>query len=431
MVGKKLLSLLTCLSFFFASNYSSSLSAQVNALPSSFNINQRKSDQAKLKAKQNSLEKALKETQKKVGDKRQQYDLVNNQILATQNKKNKLNCNINTLKSKILKIKQDIDAKEIAVKENTEVLKQRLVAVYKAGEVHLIDLIFNAKTFEEFIDKAEIITKVSEHDNRLLNALKDDIKSLENMKKSLDDEEVELESERISLTTTEAQLQELLAENESILKQLEGEQAIVQAEIDESDAEYQRIQNEINAYLSQEAERKRKEEEARKKAAAEALKEGKKASNIEKLSVTTSSKSSGNWIWPVPSCRTLSSQYNEKRGSTYHKGIDIAGPKVYGANVVAVDDGVVITSFSGCTHDYGKLRSCGCGGGYGNYVIISHGNGKVSIYGHLSAVSAAKGQKVKKGEKIGEVGTTGYSTGPHLHFQTKNNGVDYNPLNEY
>ena len=431
MVGKKLLSLLTCLSFFFASNYSSNLKPKVDALPSSFDINQSKSDQAKLKSKQNSLEKTLKETRKKVGDKRQQYDIVNSQILATKDKKNKLNSNIESLKGKISQIKQYINAKEIAVKENTEVLKQRLVAVYKAGEVHLIDLIFNAKTFEEFIDKAEIITKVSEHDNRLLNALKDDIKSLENMKKSLDDEEVELESERISLTTTEAQLQELLAENEAILKQLEGEQAVVQAEIDESDAEYQRIQNEINAYLAQEAERQRKEEEARKKAAAEALKKEKKSSNIEKLSVTTSSKSSGNWIWPVPSCKTLSSQYNEKRGSTYHKGIDIAGPKVYGANVVAVDDGVVITSFSGCTHDYGKLRSCGCGGGYGNYVIISHGNGKVSIYGHLSAVNVSKGQKVKKGEKIGEVGTTGYSTGPHLHFQTKNSGVDYNPLNEY
>ena len=423
MVGKKLFAILVCISFFFTINYPSNAA--------SFNINQRKADQANLKSKKNSLEQTLKETQKKVSDKRQQYDIVNGQILDTKNKKSKLNKNINDLKRKIANVKMEIEAKEREVKENIEVLKQRLVAIYKAGEVHLIDLVLNAKTFEEFIDKAEVISKISEHDNKLLNALKGDIAALENMKQNLLADEAKLESEMASLNAAEAQLQELLSQNETILKQLEGEQKVVQAEIDESDAEYKRIQREIDKYLAEEAERLRKEEEARKKAAEEALKKGKKSPTVEKLSTNSKSTSKGNWLWPVPSCKTLSSKYNEKRGKVYHKGIDIAGPKVYGADVVAVDDGTVITAFDGCKHDYGKLRSCGCGGGYGNYVIISHGNGKVSIYGHLSAVSATSGSKVKKGQKIGEVGTTGYSTGPHLHFQTKNNGLDYNPMNEY
>lgn len=426
MGGKKFFSLLVCISFFFAINYSSHCSSKVLAANSSFNLNKRKADQNKLKSKQNSLEKTLKETQKKVADKRQQYDTVNGQILKTKEKKSALSKNINDLKGKIGQVKNSIEAKELEVAKNIEVLKQRLVAIYKAGEVHLIDLILNAKTFEEFIDKAEVISKISEHDNRLLSALKDDISSLEKMKQGLLNDEAKLETEMASLSATETQLQELLAENETILKQLEGEQAVVQAEIDESDAEYKRIQAEIDKYLAEEAERLRKEEEARKAAA---LKNQKNSVKTENLSAT--SKSKGSWVWPVPSCRTLSSQYNEKRGKTYHKGIDIAGKKVYGANVVAVDNGTVITAFSGCKHDYGKLKSCGCGGGYGNYVVIAHGNGKVSIYGHLSSVNVVKGQKVKQGEKIGEVGTTGYSTGPHLHFQTKNNGVDYNPLNEY
>lgn len=417
MVGKKLLSFVVCISFFFTINSSFGFSA------GSFDINQRKSEQSKLKSKQNSLEKTLKETQKKVGDKRQQYDAVNAQIVATKQKKVVTKNNIDSLNSKISKIKCEIQSKESEVKKNTEILKQRLVAVYKAGEVQLIDLVFNAKTFEEFIDKAEIITKVSEHDNRLLDILKADISALENMKNSLVEQEKTLKTEMIELNSTEAQLQELLSENEAILKQLEGEQALIHAEIDESNAEYQRIQKEINDYLAAEAERLRKEEEARKK--------GKNNSKIKQLSASSKKSSKGDWIWPVVGCKSLSSLYNEKRGKVYHKGIDIAGPKVYGKTVVAASDGTVITAFSGCNHDYGKLRSCGCGGGYGNYVVIAHADGKVSIYGHLSVVSAVKGQKVSAGEKIGEVGTTGYSTGPHLHFQTKKNSIDYNPMDEY
>lgn len=416
MVGKKWLLGMLCIVFLFTNNFSYYVS-KVNA-DDTFNIAQKKSEQIKLKSKQNSLENTLKETQKKVSDKRQQYDIINNQILETKKKKSDLNKNIVILKEKIAKVKKDILIREKEIQENIEKLKQRLVAIYKAGEVHLIDLVLNAKTFEEFIDKAEVVSKISEHDNKLINSLKADITSLENMKQSLLAEEATLEAKMTLLTSTESQLAELFAQNEAVLKQLEGEQALLKAEIDESDAEYRRIQKEIDRYLAEEAERKRREE---------ALRRQNGNSSIEKLST----KSTGKWLWPVPKCKTLSSKYNEKRGKIYHKGIDIAGLRVYGSDVVAVDDGTVITSFSGCNHDYGKLRSCGCGGGYGNYVIISHGDGKVSIYGHLSKVNVNKGQKVKKGDKLGEVGSTGYSTGPHLHFQTKNNGVDYNPMEEY
>lgn len=421
MVGKKLFILLI-ISFFFTNNYFSNIRMQVNADSSSFNIDQRKSDQAKLTSRKKSLESALKENQKKIVDKKQQYDNVNNQIIQVKEQKVTINKNIKELEYKVSNIKREIEEKAKQIKENTEILKKRLVSVYKAGEVNLIDLIFNAKTFEEFIDKAEIISKVSEHDNKLLTSLKNSVESLENMKKSLLDNQAKLENERNSLTSTESQLQELLNENTAILKQLNGEQAVFQAEIDESDAEYQRIQKEINDYLEKEKQRKLFEESQKKE---------KKDPKIKKLSTNSKADSEEGRAWPVPSCRRLSSKHNEKRGNKFHKGIDIAGDKIYGKDVIAVDKGVVISSFGGCKHDYGKLRSCGCGGGYGNYVIIAHAKGKISIYGHLSVVCTTKGKKVKKGEKIGEVGTTGYSTGPHLHFQTKNNGVDYNPLDDY
>ena len=110
---------------------------------------------------------------------------------------------------------------------------------------------------------------------------------------------------------------------------------------------------------------------------------------------------------------------------------DIADAGIYGAKVVACSEGVVFSAWNGCVHDYGKSYSCGCGGGYGNYVMIDHGDGKISIYGHLSDVTVSTGDTVVGGQLIGYVGSTGYSTGPHLHFETQYNGVRYDPLSEY
>ncbi len=447
MGGKRFLSVLTCLGLIFSLHLS-----KIHAATSPFNLKERKAAQTSLNSKKNSLEKTLKETQSKINDKRQQYDTVNKQIMAAQEQRTKLSAKIKNLNAEITYKTQNIDVKQKEVEENTEVLMHRLVAVYKAGEVHAIDLILNAKTFEDFIDKAEIINKVSEHDNRLLEALKNDIQELEEEKKSLEEKKVTLEHDQEKLSATETELHALLEENERLVKELEGEEAATQAEIDESDAEYQRIQREIDQYLAEEAERqrqaeeaRRKAEEARKKAEEEALakKQGAKkdskstkantvsSTTADKASTTETTSSSGGYTWPVPGCKSLSSPHMEKRGKVYHKGVDIAGPGIYGKTVVAVADGTVIAAFNGCKHDYGKLRSCGCGGGYGNYVIISHGNGRVTIYGHLSKVTAYSGKTVKRGEKIGEVGTTGYSTGAHLHYQTKKNGVDYNPMDDF
>ena len=99
---------------------------------------------------------------------------------------------------------------------------------------------------------------------------------------------------------------------------------------------------------------------------------------------------------------------------------------------MAADSGTVVDTCTYCTHNYPKAMTdnCGCGGGYGNYVKIDHGNGKVTIYAHFTSVVVSPGQSVGKGQVIGYVGTTGQSTGPHLHFECRLNGVRYNPMDE-
>ena len=126
---------------------------------------------------------------------------------------------------------------------------------------------------------------------------------------------------------------------------------------------------------------------------------------------------SGWFIWPLPHTHNLTS-YFEWRWGRMHNGLDIAGGGDYGMPIVASDSGTVIWSGND-------------GGGYGNYVMIDHGNGYVTVYGHASSLACSTGDYVAQGQTIAYVGSTGNSTGPHLHFEIRENGTPVNPLNYF
>ncbi|MGN1112185.1 MAG: peptidoglycan DD-metalloendopeptidase family protein [Acutalibacteraceae bacterium] len=131
-------------------------------------------------------------------------------------------------------------------------------------------------------------------------------------------------------------------------------------------------------------------------------------------SSSASSYGSGSFIWPVPYTHNITSYFGPRWGRL-HGGIDIAAGGVDGQPIVAADSGTVILAGNQ-------------GDGYGNYVIIDHGNGYKTLYGHMSSVAAYTGQQVAQGEVIGYVGSTGNSTGPHLHFEIRVNDVQTDPL---
>ena len=135
----------------------------------------------------------------------------------------------------------------------------------------------------------------------------------------------------------------------------------------------------------------------------------------------------GEWIWPVPTNGHISSLYGRRKIYgvwEHHTGIDIATgwgegwPYINGQAIVASNSGIVKTAI------YSNR-------GYGNYVVVDHGGGLSTLYAHMSKRLVSKGQKVAKGDVIGLVGSTGYSTGPHLHFEILKNGDDTNPMNYY
>ena len=151
------------------------------------------------------------------------------------------------------------------------------------------------------------------------------------------------------------------------------------------------------------------------------------ATTTTTATVTIPSPSPSGFKWPTPGFSYISSPYAPRWG-TQHKGIDISGVDIMGGSVCASKAGTVTYVSNSCTHNYAKTSSCGCGGGYGNYVIIQHDGTYSTVYGHLTSASVSVGDYVQQGDVIGTVGSTGWSTGAHLHFEVRVNGVQQNPL---
>ena len=142
---------------------------------------------------------------------------------------------------------------------------------------------------------------------------------------------------------------------------------------------------------------------------------------------TVAKPSPSGFIWPTPGFYYISSPFAQRWG-TQHKGIDIGDTGIMGGSICASKAGTVTYVSNSCTHNYAKTSSCGCGGGYGNYVIIQHDGTYSTLYGHMTSASVSVGDYVQQGDVIGTVGSTGWSTGAHLHFEVRVNGVQQNPL---
>ncbi len=152
------------------------------------------------------------------------------------------------------------------------------------------------------------------------------------------------------------------------------------------------------------------------------------------LIFTSTAACAEEWLWPVENFYNISSGFGQ-RSFSYHKGMDIAGPEaniIYNEPILASRSGTVIEVGENCAHNYPKPSSCGCGGGYGNYAYIQLPDGLITRYGHMTDVLVEEGQYVMQGDVIGTVGSTGSSSGHHLHFEirdTQNNPVNPMPQN--
>jgi septal ring factor EnvC (AmiA/AmiB activator) len=374
----------------------------------------------------------LREAKKNIADKEQYSDTLVSQIGVLNEEISAYRSEIDKLNKSISQKNKSIKKSQKRIKAQVDALKNRIRAIYRAGNASSLEIILGAKDFSDFLDKRELLKKLSDYDEKLITGLQKELDSITGEKEALEKEKSEVETAHKQLTKKQDKLSDLLDENKQVLSELYAEKDDAQSRLEKANAQENELQRQLSAYY--------KKLEAQK-AAQRAIQQQNNAP--EK---TDSNDSSGNnsssdapehinveasgFTWPVPGFYYVISPFNEDRGYS-HKGIDITGGGIMGATVVAAGGGTVIASYNGCTHNWGKSGSCGCGGGYGNYVMIDHGNGKTTTYGHLSSAAVSTGASVSKGQTIGYVGSTGWSTGAHLHYETRLNGVAYDPMSEH
>lgn len=404
MVGKKIISgilaFLVCTGCFFLNRSIYSVCA--------INIRENELRRKSLREQSDKLGKTFTENKSKIAEKQKYKENLHQQIIKINEEIDTLSNSISTLNKKIVKKENEISEKQKLIKEKFKVLKKTIASIYKAGDVHTLDIILGARTFSDFVDKTEMISKMNEHSQKIISEIKAQMDAINSKKIYIEEKRNIVSKQKATLAARRKEHADLMEKNQKAIDELNAEQVKIQSSIDENNAEYKRMEKEAEEYYA-EQERKLRENRA---------------------AVVNYSSGKG-YVWPVPYTTRITSPFWEPRGNTFHKGIDIAASGVYGKPVLASDSGIVYACYSGCTHDYGKLKSCGCGGGYGNYVMIDHGNGKMTIYGHLSKVNVSNHQKVKRGETIGSVGSSGWSTGPHLHYETRLFNKAYNPNTEF
>ncbi|MBR4945172.1 MAG: peptidoglycan DD-metalloendopeptidase family protein [Peptococcaceae bacterium] len=262
----------------------------------------------------------------------------------------------------------------------------RLKEMYQYGEVNFLEVLLQSSSLSDFLTRFEYLKYIANNDKKLLDEVTAMKSTLEDQKKSLDSMKVSLEANKKTQLEKSAELA-----------------AATQAQ--------QQLVNQINSDLNAQFEIL-EDLEAESKAIASQIKA------IQAKNSSNNTSAPGAYVWPCPSSRLITSEYGYRihpiQGTKkMHTGIDIGAKS--GTDIVAAAGGTVIMA-----QYYG---------GYGNCVIVDHGGGVSTLYAHMSKIGVSNGQKVSAGQSIGKVGSTGNSTGPHLHFEVRINGNTQNPRN--
>lgn len=388
------------------------------------NIDEIKQQQEALEQQSAEYEAILNEKNAEVDKQQEQVDAIVGKVETVTKEIQLSHQKIAILDEQIQEKQDQIDEKNAEIEENMDILRQRIKTIYLAGEVSSLEIIMGAKDFSDFLDKVQLVKSVSAHDEELINNIQAQLDLISEEKEALELDKVDLEEEKGNLEEKQEELNELLKENQETLATLQEESDDILHQLTMTEEQLGQLDSELQEYyreLQQQQIQQQQQQQQNNNSGA--------PSAPSRPSVTP--PSDGSYVWPCPGFYMLTSQFEEWRGYYNHGAIDIAGGGIMGATVVAADSGTVVATCTSCAHNWGKYYSCGCGGGYGNYVWINHGNGKETVYAHLTSVAVSTGTRVSAGQYLGTVGSTGHSTGAHLHFETRYNGVKYDPMSEY
>ena len=341
---------------------------------------------------------------------------------------NEISGKVKELESQLSKKRQEIADTESSLNKAKEQekkqyrnMKKRIQFMYENGQTSYVEMLLSADSFTDFLNAVEYITQISQYDRKML-------KEYQNMQVTIADTQKTLETDYASLQSLQAKVQEEKQAVAALESAKKGELNDVADDLTDAqsvakayEAEIQ-AQNEVIAQIQ--AAQKRAAEQQAVQQQAQAAEENQGATNAagenqntaQNTTPSGNGQSTGSMMWPCPSSKRVTSDYGPRTSptngaSSNHKGIDIGA--AYGADIVAADGGTVLVA---------TYSSSG-----GNYVIIDHGGGLCTVYMHASSLTVSAGQTVSKGQVIAKVGSTGISTGNHLHFGVTLNGVYVSP----
>lgn len=322
-------------------------------------------------------------------DTQAQLDQINTNLDAVQAEIDTIYSQLKEAEANLAKQQEEYDGIQAALAKSQAELRDRVNAIYKNGDVSYLDVLFSSQNVQDFISGFVFLGKIVNQDQSIINSI--------NENKILAEQKLnELEVTRNQIAALQAQKEaeetEYLAQvdaKSTLLAQLGSEEDAIQAEIDDMQSQSSSIASEINSYYA----------------------------SISVSDPGYTYTGSGSFGWPLSIAGRESSPFGYRIHpisgvKKLHTGIDLAAPK--GTPVLAAESGTVITVKELST-------------GYGHYVMISHGSNIVTLYGHMSAIYVSVGETVSRGQQIGGVGTTGSSTGNHLHFEVRVNGSPVNP----
>lgn len=349
-------------------------------------INAAKTEKEKETLSKNAIEQQIGIAQQEIGVLMDRYTALERSIEAKQNA--------------IVMLQAEIDNKQKSYDDSYQQYLMRLRSMQINNEGTMLGVLLGADSYSEFLSTGEMMRRISEHDRNLIQQIKEERIGLEADKSAVDDEIAALNESKNAL--------DLEKINVEVKKQdLSAQQQLVQQKIQD----IERMEREFMGDLEN-----NKKIEAQMKAELDRI--------FQEIEWSKNPYVGSAMIWPVAGYRTITSPYGWRfNNSDFHTGTDISGSGINGKEVLAANDGTV--SFTNWSNVPGK--------GYGIYIIIDHGitesgDSLSTLYAHLSNIQVSPGQAVKRGDVIGNVGSTGWSTGPHLHFEVRLNKQHTNSL---
>lgn len=305
---------------------------------------------------------------------------------------------------------QEVDEAQKTADEQLEKYKKRVRAMEESGRYNYFEVLFGANSIGEFLSLIDDIGDIMQSDKELEESYKQSVTDLKTVKAEYEEAQAELKQNKVECAHLKDQLQIDITQAASVITSLQSEINDNASVLSELDSQESALQSQIQSKVKQLNEQKKAEEEANRN-----------NNNNGGNNNGGSTVGTGNLVWPSyctyitsrqgPRVHPITGKYKN------HGGTDIGAS--YGSAIYAADSGKVVSS------------SDGWNGGWGNYVMIDHGNGMQTLYAHMSSRAVSVGQTVKRGQTIGYVGSTGMSTGPHLHFEMYVNGSRIDPQTKY